>query len=218
MSSSGLPLKIPPPHFVIKIKFSVQEPDVLRPTTPAAARAKKYTEAIIVKAPPQSSTMIPTEERIWWYVPCQMYATKESFPFSSEVVNILRHCPNLWEDDGATSWNVLVGFCSEAFPETKTWTSKDWLSSPEQGATKVRFEYCLDNNDDVQYMRAIQGHSGGERIDPKLQNDLLFLRMERFIVSGRMRIRLHIHLWQRSYRRRNRIEKGRTTDLVLHNS
>ena len=167
----GIPVKeVPKKKFCWKEKLILKQLQWL-----FIERVKRYIDAVTLKAPTQSSTIIPTEERIWRYVPCQKYVTKDSFPMISAVVNILRHCPNLWEDDGAISWKVVIGFWSEAFPETKTWTSNDFLSSLEQGTNKIRFEYCLDNNGDIQYMRALQGHSWLRANWPKTAKRCFFL-------------------------------------------
>ena len=45
----------------------------------------------------------------------------------------------------------------------------------ENGTDKIRFEYCLDRNRQIQYMRSVQSHSAGLGIDPKLQNNVPFL-------------------------------------------
>ena len=36
---------------------------------------------------------------------------------------------------------------------------------------KVRYDYCLNPSGRIAYMRAIQGHSGGEQIDPQYQSN-----------------------------------------------
>ena len=38
---------------------------------------------------------------------------------------------------------------------------------------KLRFECCLDEYNQVQSMRSVQGHSGREHINPRLQNNVL---------------------------------------------
>ena len=38
---------------------------------------------------------------------------------------------------------------------------------------KVRFDCCLDRNCQIQYMRSVHGHSGGQHVDPQLQNNVI---------------------------------------------
>ena len=45
----------------------------------------------------------------------------------------------------------------------------------KKGTNKIRFEHCLDENNEIQYMRDIQGHAGAARIDLILQNHVLLL-------------------------------------------
>ena len=40
----------------------------------------------------------------------------------------------------------------------------------ERRHQQVRFEYCVDHGGRIKYLRALQGHSGGVRVDPTLQN------------------------------------------------
>ena len=39
----------------------------------------------------------------------------------------------------------------------------------EHGSNNIGFEYCIDNLENPQYLRAIQAHSGGAKLDAKLQ-------------------------------------------------
>ena len=45
----------------------------------------------------------------------------------------------------------------------------------ENGSDKIRFEDCFAKSHQVQYTRSVQGHSGGTRIGPKLQNNVQIL-------------------------------------------
>ena len=41
------------------------------------------------------------------------------------------------------------------------------------GGNKKRFQYCTDPSGDILYLRALQGHSGRNLIDPSLQDNVL---------------------------------------------
>ena len=52
----------------------------------------------------------------------------------------------------------------------KEFTDEDWLHCFHLGSIKTRFEICKDENGEVRYIRAIQGHSGGLIKSPRLTN------------------------------------------------
>ena len=41
------------------------------------------------------------------------------------------------------------------------------------GGNKKRFQYCTDPSGEILYLRALQGHSGRNLIDPSLQENVL---------------------------------------------
>ena len=43
----------------------------------------------------------------------------------------------------------------------------------ESGTNKIRFECRPDENSQIFYMMSVQGHSGGERMNPRQQNNVL---------------------------------------------
>ena len=62
--------------------------------------------------------------------------------------------------DGALQWTMTIGY----------------VYSGKRRRTKKRFQYCLNINISKHflYFRAIQGHSGGNFIDPELQDKVLW--------------------------------------------
>ena len=40
------------------------------------------------------------------------------------------------------------------------------------GGIKIRLQYCTDSSGAILYLRALQGHSGRNLIDPSLQDDV----------------------------------------------
>ena len=53
---------------------------------------------------------------------------------------------------------------------------EDWISTLAKGGrAKKRFQYCVNPNssNQFQYLRAIQGHSGDNAVDPVLQDNVL---------------------------------------------
>ena len=59
----------------------------------------------------------------------------------------------------------------------RTWRTKmdesiaDGLSW-QKGSDKQRFQYCLDSTDFLLYVRALQGHSGRNKVDPSVQDNV----------------------------------------------
>ena len=57
-------------------------------------------------------------------------------------------------------------------PDAPKWTKQLWIDYLQRGSDKNRFQYCFDSNGYLLYMRAIQGHSGGHKVDPSLQDNI----------------------------------------------
>ena len=56
--------------------------------------------------------------------------------------------------------------------EVEKWTKQVWLNCPEKGSNNNTFQYCLDSHGYLLHMRAIQGHSGGNKVVPSLQDNV----------------------------------------------
>ena len=52
------------------------------------------------------------------------------------------------------------------------WTKQVWLDCLKKGSTKKGLQYCLDSNGYILFMRAIQGKSGGNKVDLSLQDNV----------------------------------------------
>ena len=55
------------------------------------------------------------------------------------------------------------------------WSDEMWKSKiAGGGGNKQRFQYCIDSSgQEILYLRALQGHSGRNPIDPSLQDNVL---------------------------------------------
>ena len=73
--------------------------------------------------------------------------------------------------DGAIEWGKLPSIFYRADPELEKWTTQVWLNQLERGSNKNRFQCCLDSDGHIQYLRSIQGHSQGNRVDLSLQDN-----------------------------------------------
>ena len=93
-----------------------------------------------------------------------------------------------------------------------------WRNLIHRGSDKPRFQYCLDPNENLMYIRAIQGHSGGALIDPELLNyvEIPFGWKEHLHhVEGSLNNALH-HASRAHSRWKG--HQRRTADCLLHSS
>ena len=70
----------------------------------------------------------------------------------------------------------MKGLSSERFfKNSQHWSDEMWKSKKAGGGgNKKRFQYCTDpSGQDIIYLRALQGHSGRNPIDPSLQDNVL---------------------------------------------
>ena len=116
---------------------------------------------------------ITKEDRIWTIIPGCPKCKRDSFEtrISKRVTNMVRHHDqDKRETDGAMHWDVVLPVLKGRFRNQleKEFTDEDWLHCLCLGSIKTRFEIYKDENGELRYIRAIQGHSGGMIISPKL--------------------------------------------------
>ena len=93
------------------------------------------------------------------------------------MIRLLQHNETIpREDDGAVSFDDLIEKFKASFDGTSQWTVDAWITFlAKGGGPKKRLQYCLNPNSSKHflYFRAIQGHSGGNIVDPTSQDNLL---------------------------------------------
>ena len=58
--------------------------------------------------------------------------------------------------------------------QVQHWSDDRWKSCLEAGGgSKRRYQYCSDDSGRILYLRALQGHSGNNLIDPALQDNVV---------------------------------------------
>ena len=96
---------------------------------------------------------------------------------SKFMIRLLRHDETMpREDYGAVRFHDLNKKFKVKFVGTSEWTVDAWTTFlAKGGGPKKRFQYCLNPNSSKHflYFRAIQGHSGGNLVDPTLQQNVL---------------------------------------------
>ena len=142
-------------------------------TSVVAARSK-------AKAKPQprvlvgTTATIPILERRW----IDIEPSKQnlaSYHISKKVINLLRHNQTLQrEEDGAIEFYRIKFYLRNHHSQIHNWSDDRWKAClAAGGGSKRRYQYCSDNSGTILYLRALQGHSGGNLIDPTLQDNVL---------------------------------------------
>ena len=112
------------------------------------------------------------DQRRWKAIPAVRTVENSCYWISKRVTRILRHHDDLRESDGAIEGRKLLSlFNREERPvDVRNWGQQEWIDQLTRGSNKPRFQYCRDSMGNILYMRALQGHSGGNRVAPTLQN------------------------------------------------
>ena len=142
-------------------------------TSVVAARSK-------AKAKPQprelagTTATIPIHQRRWIDIEPSKQDL-DSYDLSKKVINLLRHNQTLQrEEDGAIEFCKFFLHLRNLHSQIQNWSddrSKACLAAG--GGSKRRYQYCSDNMGTIIYLRALQGHSGSNLIDPTLQDNVL---------------------------------------------
>ena len=80
--------------------------------------------------------------------------------------------------NGAMDWDTLLHMLCRDFEMAPRWTNYEWLDHPHRGSDKKRFQYCLNPDGFIQYMLAIQGHSGRNTVGPLLMDNVKIPHVE----------------------------------------
>ena len=138
-----------------------------------AARSK-------AKAKPQprelvgTTATIPMHERRWIDIePSEQNLA--SYDLSKKVISLLRHNQTVQrEDDGAIQFYRIKFYLRNHSSQVQHWSDDRWKSClAAGGGSKRRYQYCSDDSGRILYLRALQGHSGNNLIDPTLQDNVV---------------------------------------------
>ena len=119
---------------------------------------------------------------------------------------VRHHDPDERETDGARHWDGVISVLKGKFRNQleKEFTDEDWLYCLYLGSIKTRFEIYKDENEELRYIRAIQGHSVGMIMSPRLMNYVM-------IPYEWKRIIYHVHCRNWISGRRKKRKEGRPT-------
>ena len=96
-------------------------------------------------------------------------------PVSKQLSTLLRHGHLPREEDGAIEFWRLKEYLRIDLVQSQHWSAEMWKSKMAGGGgNKKIFQCCTDpSGQEILYLRALQGHSGRNPIDPSLQANVL---------------------------------------------
>ena len=94
---------------------------------------------------------------------------------AKRLTTLLRHGQKLRAEDEAIEFWRLIDNLRNDFEISQHWSDEMWKSKMQGGGgNKKRFQCCTDSSgQEILYLRALQGHSGRNPIDPSLQDNVL---------------------------------------------
>ena len=157
-----------------EIPADPQEEQILQTSMSVVAARSK------AKAKPQprvlvgTTATIPIHERRWIDIEPSKQDL-ESYDLSKKVINLLRHSNKLHrEEDGAIQFYKIKFYLRNHHSQIQVWSDDRWKAClAAGGGSKRRYQYCSDDLGRILYLRAIQGHSGSNLIDPAIQDNVL---------------------------------------------
>ena len=121
-----------------------------------------------------TTTTIPKHQRRWIDIEPSKQDL-ESYDLSKKVINLLRHNKKLHrEEDGAIQFYKIEFHLRDHHSQIHNWSEYRWKAClAARRGSKRRYQYCSDNLGSIIYLRALQGHSGSNLIDPTLQDNVM---------------------------------------------
>ena len=141
----------------------------------AKARPRRRTSAC------SSTRTVPICETSWTDIEPET-CSPIAYPVSKQLSTLLRHGNLPREDDGAIEFWRVKDCLRNEFEHSQHWSDETQYGSDDVwkstmatgGGNKKRFQYCTDpSGQEILYLRALQGHSGRNLIDPPSQDNVL---------------------------------------------
>ena len=135
--------------------------------------AKDFACRSKAKAKPQrrdsvnsSTRIIPIEKRTWTDVEPGKYSLSD-YDVSKKLIHLLRHSQQVQREEyGAVHFWRIKDNLQNQFPYCPHCMAGG-------GRNKKRYQYCNNVSGIIVYLRAFQGHSGRNLIDPSLQDNVI---------------------------------------------
>ena len=119
-----------------------------------------------------STRTIPIGERNWIDVEPGKYSISD-YEVSKKLIHLLRHGSLPRENDGAIEFWRIKDDLQKNFRHCHQWSDDKWKESMAAGGNKKRYQYCTESSGTILYLRALQGHSGRNLVDPSLQDNVV---------------------------------------------
>ena len=121
-----------------------------------------------------SSRIIPMNARNWIDIEPGKHSLS-AYEVSKKVIHLLHHSQQVHrEEDGAVHFWRIKENLQNQFPQSIHWSDDRWKAClAAGGGAKRRFPYCTDDSGIIVYVRALQGHSGHNLIDPSLEDNVV---------------------------------------------
>ena len=134
----------------------------------AKAKPRRRTSAC------SSTRTVPICERIWTDIEPGTQSNI-AYPVSEQLSTLLRHGHLSREDDGAIEFWRIKEYLRNESEHSQHWSDDMWKSKMAGGGgNKKKYQYCTDpSGQEILYLRALQGHSGRNLIDPSLQDNAI---------------------------------------------
>ena len=126
------------------------------------------------REPVDTTATIPMHERKWIDIePSEQ--TLAANDLSKKVISVLRHNQTVQrEEDGAIQFWRIKFHLRNHHSQIQVWSDDRWIACLAAGGGSTRrYQYCSDNSGRIFYLRALQGHSGSNLIDPTLQDNVV---------------------------------------------
>ena len=157
-----------------EIPADPQENQVPQTSIKVVAARSKAKAKPQQREPVDTTTTIPMHERKWIDIePSE--PTLAAYDVSKKVISLLRHNQTLQrEQDGAIEFYRIKFYLRNHSSQVQHWSDDRWKAClAAGGGSKRRYQYCSDNSGRILYLRALQGHSGNNLIDPTLQDNVV---------------------------------------------
>ena len=163
-----------PGHNNTEIPADPQEDQVPQTSNKVVAARSKAKAKPQQREPDDTPTTIPMHERRWIDIEPSKQDL-DSYDLSKKVISLLRHNQTVQrEEDGAIQfWRIKFHLWNHSL-QVQQWSDERWKSClVAGGGSKRRYQYCSDNSGTILYLRALQGPSGHNLIDPTLHDNVM---------------------------------------------
>ena len=137
-------------------------------------------EELLHKAKPRrptstcsSTRTVPIRERRWINIEPGAQS-HQAYPVAKRLHTLVRHGELPREEGGAIEVWRLKNDLRNKFEHSQCWSDEMWKSKMAGGeGNKKRFQYCIESSgQEILYLRALQGHSERNPIDPTLLDNV----------------------------------------------